>query len=101
MGGAGAEAHCAYAAVEAGRAVGFEDGFDGVAHADGFDGTGAEGLHTGFDGVDWEHGHVFNHAGYRAGDHELPEVEAVVRWGDGYFGVVLGDGEKVGFLELG
>lgn len=70
-----------------------------MGDSDGFDGAGADGLHVGFDRVDWEHGHVFDGAGYRAGDHEVPEAEFVVlRWDeDGWMEIGwLWDGAEVG-----
>ena len=84
--GARAEAHGADAAVEGGGALGLEDRTEGLTDRDGLDGAGAEGLHVGLDGVDGEHGQVLDAAGDGAGDHELPEVEAVVcGGGDGDF----------------
>ncbi|MFS7902898.1 hypothetical protein Hanom_Chr01g00016731 [Helianthus anomalus] len=103
VGGTGAEAHGGDAAVEAGGAVGLEDGVNGLTEAGGFDGAGSENLHTGFNGVYWEHGHVFDHAGDGTGDHELVEVKAVVGRGDGGCWVVvwwLWDGDEVGVFEF-
>lgn len=36
------------------------------------------GLHAGLEGVNWVHGHVLNGARDGPGNHELPELEAVV-----------------------
>lgn len=57
----------------------------------------------GFYGVHWEHGHVFDHAGDGAGDHELPEVEAVVGRNGGVLPVVLGlrNRAKIWVFEFG
>lgn len=101
---AGAESHGGNASVKPSNAVGFEDGFDGVMDGDGFDGAASEGLHLGLDSVDGEHGHVFDHAGDGAGDHELPVVEAVVDRRRRQVGVVMrrwGEGVEVGVLEFG
>lgn len=77
VGRAGAEAHGPYASVESGWALCFDDGAESLGDSDGFDGAGTDGLHVGLDGVDWEHGHVFDGAGDGAGDHELVESESV------------------------
>ena len=78
VGGPSAEAHGADAAVEGRRAFRLENGLEGVTDRYGFDGAGAYGLHAGLDGVNGEHGHVLDAARDGSGDHELPEVEAVV-----------------------
>jgi len=78
VGGPGAEAHSTDATVEGRRALRLENGLEGVTDRYGFDGAGAYGLHAGLDGVNGEHGHVLDAARDGSGDHELPEVEAVV-----------------------
>ena len=60
MSWAGAEAHGPYASVQSGWALCFDDRSESLADSDGFDRAGADGLHVGLDGVDWEHRHVFD-----------------------------------------
>ena len=83
VGGAGAEAHGGDSAVEGSRTVRFKERGDGLMKIEGGFARRGLGLHPGFDGVDGEHGGVLDDAGDGAGDHELPEGEAVV--GDDHF----------------
>ena len=73
------EDHGAGSSVKAEDAFAFDDGLEGAIEGDVESlAWMGEGLHSGFDGVDGEHGEVFTDAGSCACYHVGVEGEAVV-----------------------